>query len=158
MAMCNFTDMQLKRRNKPLPLWCNGGGGKKVGTKWKIYMKTCMFLRFHVKKSTKHARFHVFSAFSASFSPHYIIMVRVHCTIISFPRLKIIAILTNFFRSVIALTPAELVQCVYLCINKVCVHACIGTVTVEGLPHILLSYLYNLVMPCAVPPVLASSS
>ena len=33
-------------------------------------------------------------------------------------RLKIVAILTNFFRSVIALTPAELVQCVYLCINK----------------------------------------
>ena len=43
-----------------------------------------------------------------------------------FCRLKIVAILTNFFRSVIALTPAELVQCVYLCINKVsvCVHAC----------------------------------
>ena len=34
-------------------------------------------------------------------------------------RLKIIAILTNFFRSVIALSPDELVKCVYLCLNKV---------------------------------------
>ena len=34
-------------------------------------------------------------------------------------RLKIIATLTNFFRSVIALSPEELVKCVYLCLNKV---------------------------------------
>ena len=34
-------------------------------------------------------------------------------------RLKIIAILTNFFRSVIALSSDELVKCVYLCLNKV---------------------------------------
>eukprot|EP00058_Branchiostoma_floridae_P009899 XP_002595387.1 hypothetical protein BRAFLDRAFT_69217 [Branchiostoma floridae] len=34
-------------------------------------------------------------------------------------RLKITEILCNFFRSVIALTPDDLVQCVYLCLNKV---------------------------------------
>ncbi|XP_019613689.1 PREDICTED: DNA ligase 1-like isoform X3 [Branchiostoma belcheri] len=34
-------------------------------------------------------------------------------------RLKIMEILCNFFRSVIALTPDDLVQCVYLCLNKV---------------------------------------
>ncbi|XP_065899199.1 DNA ligase 1-like isoform X2 [Dysidea avara] len=33
-------------------------------------------------------------------------------------RLKIISILTNFFRSVIALSPDELVYAVYLCLNK----------------------------------------
>ena len=30
--------------------------------------------------------------------------------------------LTNFFRSVILLSPSELVQCVYLCLNKVQLH------------------------------------
>ena len=34
-------------------------------------------------------------------------------------RLKIIATLTNLFRSVIALSPDELVKCIYLCLNKV---------------------------------------
>ena len=34
-------------------------------------------------------------------------------------RLKIIATLTNFFRSVFLLSPDEMVQCVYLCLNKV---------------------------------------
>ena len=49
-----------------------GGGGKggKVGTKWKFYMETCMFLYFHVQK---HKNLHVFSPFNA---PHYIIMVK----------------------------------------------------------------------------------
>lgn len=37
-------------------------------------------------------------------------------------RLKIIAILTNFFRSVFLLSPEEMVPCVYLCLNKVCAH------------------------------------
>ena len=40
-------------------------------------------------------------------------------------RLKIIATLTNFFRSVIALSPDELVKCVYLCLNKVGIMYCI---------------------------------
>ena len=58
--------------------------GVKVGTKWKIYMETCMFLCFHVYKlhesmktihdQTKNACFLVFSSFSAHFTPHYIIM------------------------------------------------------------------------------------
>ncbi|CAI8024697.1 DNA ligase 1 [Geodia barretti] len=39
-------------------------------------------------------------------------------------RLKIIATLTNFFRSVIALSPDELVKCVYLCLNKVGIIYC----------------------------------
>ena len=34
-------------------------------------------------------------------------------------RLKIVSILTNFFRSVIALSPDELLHAVYLCLNKV---------------------------------------
>jgi DNA ligase-1 len=34
-------------------------------------------------------------------------------------RLKIISHLANFFRSVIALSPEELTECVYLCLNKV---------------------------------------
>lgn len=34
-------------------------------------------------------------------------------------RLKIIEILANFFRSVIVLYPDDLLQCVYLCLNKV---------------------------------------
>ncbi len=34
-------------------------------------------------------------------------------------RLKIIEILSNFFRSVIVLSPADLLHCVYLCLNKV---------------------------------------
>jgi len=33
-------------------------------------------------------------------------------------RLKIIEILSNFFRSVIVLSPDELLPCVYLCLNK----------------------------------------
>lgn len=33
-------------------------------------------------------------------------------------RLKTIEILSNFFRSVIALSSNDLVQCVYLCLNK----------------------------------------
>ena len=33
-------------------------------------------------------------------------------------RLKMIEILSNLFRSVIALTPGDLLQCVYLCLNK----------------------------------------
>ncbi|XP_071106130.1 DNA ligase 1-like [Haliotis cracherodii] len=33
-------------------------------------------------------------------------------------RLKMIEILSNFFRSVIALSPGDLLQCVYLCLNK----------------------------------------
>lgn len=33
-------------------------------------------------------------------------------------RLKIIEILSNFFRSVIILSPNELLPCVYLCLNK----------------------------------------
>ncbi|XP_048575636.1 DNA ligase 1 isoform X2 [Nematostella vectensis] len=33
-------------------------------------------------------------------------------------RLKIMSILSNFFRSVIALTPNDLLPCVYLCLNK----------------------------------------
>ena len=36
-----------------------------------------------------------------------------------FSRLKIVSTLTNFFRSVILLSPMEMVQCVYLCLNKV---------------------------------------
>ena len=36
-----------------------------------------------------------------------------------FYRLKIVSTLTNFFRSVILLSPMEMVQCVYLCLNKV---------------------------------------
>ena len=36
-----------------------------------------------------------------------------------FSRLKIVSMLTNFFRSVILLSPMEMVQCVYLCLNKV---------------------------------------
>ena len=39
-------------------------------------METCMFLCFDVMKAQKNARFHVFSPFSASFYPHYIIMVK----------------------------------------------------------------------------------
>ena len=39
-------------------------------------------------------------------------------------RLKIIATLTNLFRSVILLSPNELLQCVYLCLNKVCTCTC----------------------------------
>nr|BDT62894.1 MAG: DNA ligase 1-like protein [Trachysalambria curvirostris majanivirus] len=34
-------------------------------------------------------------------------------------RLKIIEMLANFFRSVIALSPDDLLQCVYMCLNKV---------------------------------------
>ncbi len=34
-------------------------------------------------------------------------------------RLKIISSLTNFLRSVILLSPAETVSCIYLCLNKV---------------------------------------
>jgi DNA ligase-1 len=37
-------------------------------------------------------------------------------------RLKIISHLANFFRSVIALSPEELTECVYLCLNKVSQH------------------------------------
>ena len=33
-------------------------------------------------------------------------------------RLKIIEILSNFFRSVLVLSPGDLEQCVYLCLNK----------------------------------------
>lgn len=33
-------------------------------------------------------------------------------------RLKSIEILSNFFRSVIALTPDDLLYCVYLCLNR----------------------------------------
>ena len=33
-------------------------------------------------------------------------------------RLKIVEYLSNFFRSVIVLSPGDLVQCVYLCLNK----------------------------------------
>ena len=36
-----------------------------------------------------------------------------------FLRLKMIEILSNFFRSVIVLTPDDLLCCVYLCLNKV---------------------------------------
>ena len=63
---------------------CNGGGGVKVGTKWKICMETYMFLRFYVKiyiymKAQKHARFHVFSPISASFYPslHHLIVLKL---------------------------------------------------------------------------------
>ena len=44
-----------------------GGGGVKVGTKWNIYMGTCMLLSFHVKnlhEAQKHANFHAFSPFT----------------------------------------------------------------------------------------------
>lgn len=34
-------------------------------------------------------------------------------------RLKTIEMLANFFRSVIVLSPDDLLQCVYLCLNKV---------------------------------------
>ena len=34
-------------------------------------------------------------------------------------RLKSIEILSNFLRSVIALTPGDLVQCIYLCLNRI---------------------------------------
>ena len=34
-------------------------------------------------------------------------------------RLKITSILSNFFRSVIVLSPDDLLPCVYLCLNKV---------------------------------------
>ncbi len=37
---------------------------------------------------------------------------------IGYFRLKIVEILGNFFRSVTVLTPGDLVQCVYLCLNK----------------------------------------
>ena len=33
-------------------------------------------------------------------------------------RLRIVELLSNFFRSVIVLTPGDLLQCVYLCLNK----------------------------------------
>ena len=33
-------------------------------------------------------------------------------------RLKIVEILSNFFRSVLVLSPGDLEQCVYLCLNK----------------------------------------
>lgn len=35
-----------------------------------------------------------------------------------FHRLKMIEIMCNFFRSVIVLSPGDLLQCVYLCLNK----------------------------------------
>lgn len=35
-----------------------------------------------------------------------------------FYRLKIVEMLSNFFRSVIALSPDDLLFCVYLCLNK----------------------------------------
>jgi len=35
-------------------------------------------------------------------------------------RLKIIEILSNYFRSVIAINPKDLLPSVYLCLNKVC--------------------------------------
>ena len=41
----------------------------------------------------------------------------VHDELFNF-RLKMIEILCNFFRSVIVLTPDELLPCVYLCLNK----------------------------------------
>ena len=40
-------------------------------------------------------------------------------------RLKIISILTNFFRSVFLISPDEVVPCVYLCLNKVGCEACV---------------------------------
>lgn len=42
--------------------------------------------------------------------------------IINFPRLKIMSTLSNFLRSVIALSPNDLLPCVYLCLNKVSSH------------------------------------
>jgi len=36
-----------------------------------------------------------------------------------FFRLKSIEILSNFLRSVIALTPEDLLQCIYLCLNRI---------------------------------------
>jgi len=35
-----------------------------------------------------------------------------------FCRLRMIEILSNFFRSVIALTPDDLLTCIYLCLNQ----------------------------------------
>ena len=43
--------------------------------------------------------------------------VHLYCVDLYF-RLKIIEILSNFFRSVIVLSPDELLPCVYLCLNK----------------------------------------
>jgi DNA ligase N terminus len=37
----------------------------------------------------------------------------------TFFRLKSIEILSNFLRSVIALTPDDLLQCIYLCLNRI---------------------------------------
>ena len=50
-------------------------------------------------------------------------------------RLKIVSTLTNLFRSVILISPGELVECVYLCLNKVC-----------SIPH----DLYSCVSMCRV--------
>jgi DNA ligase 1 len=36
-----------------------------------------------------------------------------------FARLKSIEILSNFLRSVIALTPEDLLHCIYLCLNRI---------------------------------------
>lgn len=47
-----------------------------------------------------------------------------------FSRHKIVSILCNLFRSVIALSPDELLPCVYLCLNQVCaiaIHTCSPT-------------------------------
>ena len=49
-----------------------GGGGGEVGTKWRKYMKTCMF-NFVVSCIKR-----MFAPFSAHFFPHDIIAERVH--------------------------------------------------------------------------------
>lgn len=55
-------------------------------------------------------------------------------------RLKTIEILANFFRSVIVLTPDDLLHCVYLCLNKVA-PSFEGNYSISCVPHAVIALL-----------------
>ena len=84
-------------------------------------METCMFFVFSCKLLTcKYKNTHVSMHVCVVYRIPYLAVARTFERIEEeSKRLKIITILTNFFRSVIALSPEELVLCIYLCLNKV---------------------------------------